>query len=136
MILASGFAVLRLSTSPMSEYIDSASSRTTFNSAIFAIRKISVSNNDLPGRLADVLAQLKARGNREKRDWQNLQPNVRSRMSMSITFDSLWEWRKGFESSGSKPTSGAQYLIFPFYKFDVMLTECRTRAFCLNRHHP
>ncbi|KAH8765102.1 C6 zinc finger domain-containing protein [Hyaloscypha sp. PMI_1271] len=136
MILASGFAVLRLSTSPMSEYIDSASSRTTFNSAIFAIRKISVSNNDLPGRLADVLAQLKARGNRVKRDWQNLQPNVRSRMSMSITFDSLWEWRKGFESSGSKPTSGAQYFLFPFYKFDVMLTECRTRAFCLNRHHP
>jgi hypothetical protein len=119
MILASGFAVLRLSTSPMSEYIDSASSRTTFNSAIFALRKISVSNNDLPGRLADVLAQLKARGNREKRDWQNLQPNVRSRMSMSITFDSLWEWRKGFESNGSKTTSGAQYFICPIYNFDV-----------------
>jgi len=112
MILASGFTVLKLTTSPMSEYIDSTSSRMAFNSGIFAVRKISVFNNDLPGRLADVLAQLKARGNREKKDWQNLQLNVRSRMSMSITFDSLWQWRKGFESNGRKTTSGAQHIIF------------------------
>jgi len=114
MTLAAGFAILKLMTSPISEYIDSTSSRTAFNSAIVAIRKISVSNNDLPGRLADVLAQLKARGNREKRDWQFLQLNVRSRMSMSITFDSLWQWRKGFESNKETPRSGAQYLTFRF----------------------
>jgi len=114
MILAAGFAVLKLMTSPMSEYIGSTSSRSAFNSAIVAIRKISVSNNDLPGRLADVLAQLKARRNREKRDWQSLQLNVQSRMSMSITFDSLWQWRKGFESNKETLGSGAQYLTFLF----------------------
>lgn len=110
MILASGFAVLKLSASPISEHIENTSIRTTFNSAIVAIRKISVSNNDLPGRLADVLAQLKSRGNRDKKDWQNLQLNVRSRMSMSITFDSLWQWRKGFESNERKAISGTQYM--------------------------
>jgi hypothetical protein len=118
MILASGFALLKFTITPMSEYIDTSSLKTTFNSAIVAIRKISVSNNDLPGRLADVLAQLKARGNqtyRENNDWQNLQLNVRSRMSMSITFDCLWQWRKGFEANGSKSPTGTEHTFSADY---------------------
>lgn len=100
MILAAGFSVLRLSTSPLVEYIDALTAKRLFNSSIAALRKISITNNDLPGRLAEVLAQLKARRNRLSRElranWNSLQLKVRSRLSMSITFDSLWEWRRGF----------------------------------------
>ena len=108
MTSASGFVILKLVQSPATEYVDAAASKSLFNSAILAVRSMSVSNNDLPGRLAEVLAQLKARGNRaarNKTDWQILQLNVRSRMSMSIVFDSLWEWRRGFEMGESKAPS-------------------------------
>jgi hypothetical protein len=116
MTVASGFVILKLLESPVSEYVDSAAGKSSFNSAILAVRKISISNNDLPGRLAEVLAQLKARANRASRsksDWQILQLKVRSRMSMSIVFDSLWEWRKGFEADESHvPSSNLCSLSF------------------------
>jgi hypothetical protein len=117
MVLASAFVLLKLTASPMSEYIDTNSLRMVFNSAIIAVRKISVSNNDLPGRLADVLTQLKARSrlSGENNNWQNLQLNVHSRMSMSITFDSLWQWRKGFEADGRKNLAGTEHTISTDY---------------------
>ncbi|RDW72203.1 hypothetical protein BP5796_08237 [Coleophoma crateriformis] len=103
MALAAGFALLKLITSPAAQLLEGTSAKAVFNSAIVIVRKMSVSNNDLPGRLADVLAQLKARGRSpDKSDqWQNFTLKVRSRMSMSVTFDALWHWRKGFEASGS-----------------------------------
>jgi transcriptional regulatory protein LEU3 len=103
-----GFAVLRLMQSPAADYLDAVASKKLFNSAIVAIRKIGVSNNDFPGRLAEVLVQLKARGSGQKIDWGNLHLNVRSRMSMSVMFDSLWEWRKGFEPETGKSRTSMQ----------------------------
>lgn len=100
MTLAAGFALLKLVTSPIMQHLDKNAAKSLFNSSIVAMRKMSVSNNDLPGRLADVLAQLKAGGpstSSSSDQWQTLNLKVRSRMSMSVTFDSLWHWRKGFE---------------------------------------
>jgi hypothetical protein len=104
---AVGVAILKLLRSPLAEYIDFEAGKALFNSAITIVRKISVSNNDLPGRLAEVLAQLWTQSSLafvgqenhsislESR-WQSVQPKLRSRMSMSIVYDSFWEWRKGF----------------------------------------
>jgi hypothetical protein len=100
MALASGFALLKLITSPAMQHLEGTSAKALFNSAIVAVRRMSVSNNDLPGRLADVLAQLKARPPSIPNSsdyWQAFNLKVRSRMSMSVTYDSLWHWRKGFE---------------------------------------
>ena len=75
---------------------------------------MSVSNNDLPGRLADVLAQLKARHNSSHHNidqWEALKLEVRSRMSMSVTFDSLWQWRRGFEIQQAAPGTCPHFLI-------------------------
>jgi hypothetical protein len=95
------------------QHLEGISAKTTFNSAIVAVRRISVSNNDLPGRLADVLAQLKARNNSSNTSsqWQVLDLKVRSRMSMSVTFDSLWHWRKGFEVQQSAASIGRQTFL-------------------------
>jgi hypothetical protein len=104
--LAAGFAVLKLSQSPIVDYLDVGFAKKSFNSAVMGIRKISVSNNDLPGRLAEVLVQLKARRNalynRNAIELPQLQ--VRGRMSMSVLWDSLLEWRKGFEGNGNDST--------------------------------
>ncbi|KAL9115670.1 MAG: hypothetical protein Q9227_000038 [Pyrenula ochraceoflavens] len=82
---------------------------------IWAIRKISIAKNDLPERLAEVLAQLwksshaarssarnaenGARGDDEfdARDL-SLQLKVRCRMSMSVVYDSVWRWREDFQA--------------------------------------
>jgi hypothetical protein len=109
MTLASGFALLKLISSPIMEHLEGTSAKATFNSAIVAVRRMSVSNNDLPGRLADVLAQLKARGLSSSNNadrWQALSLKVRGRMSMSVTFDSLWHWRKGFEVQQAATVAG------------------------------
>ena len=113
MTLASGFTLLKLITSPVMQHLEGISAKTTFNSAIVAVRRISVSNNDLPGRLADVLAQLKARNNSSNTSgqWQVLDLKVRSRMSMSVTYDSLWHWRKGFEVQQSTASTGRQIFL-------------------------
>jgi hypothetical protein len=71
-----GFAVLELTQSPTVDYLDAVASEKLFNSAIVAIRNVSVSNNDLPGRLAEVLVQLKARSSGRKSDWGSLQLRV------------------------------------------------------------
>ncbi|KIW69083.1 hypothetical protein, variant [Phialophora macrospora] len=83
-----------------SSIFDTASGTRLLNSAISALRKMSVANNDLPGRLNDVLAYL----------WTHPRPSlvsgpglgglqlkVRTRMSMSIVYDCLWTWREQFQ---------------------------------------
>jgi hypothetical protein len=108
MTLASGFALLKLLSSPAIEWIDAPTCKRQFNAAIVAVRRMSVTNNDLPGRMAEVLVQLKARGGSRKDpdNWESLRLRLRGRMSMSVTFDSLWEWRKGFEWASNRTELG------------------------------
>ncbi|KMU80167.1 hypothetical protein CISG_08275 [Coccidioides immitis RMSCC 3703] len=86
--------------------------KSLFNRTIWALRSMSVSNNDLPERLAEVLAQMwkmgslpapqqssnKGSGQSEKDD--TLRLKVRCRMSMSLVYDSVWRWREDFQAQG------------------------------------
>ena len=72
--------------------------------------------NDLPSRLAEVLAQLWRGGGAGSRvvgrgmgegggtdgagGGGSLQLKVRCRMSMSLVFDSVWRWREEFQAKG------------------------------------
>jgi len=70
-----------------------------FNSSLTAIHKVSVANNDLPGRLKDVLAFLWTQGNPDiisSTGIDGLQLKFQSRMSASVVYDSLWRWRAQF----------------------------------------
>lgn len=113
MILSAGFTILRLVSSPFVDYLDVVSSKQLLTKAIRMIRGMSVANNDLPGRLAEVLVQLQARthSSSPSADWQLLQLKVRSRMSLSIVFDSLWEWRKEFLADKNGNERGAGFLF-------------------------
>ena len=108
MIIAAGFTLLKLLNSFFASQIDLEYGRQIFNRTIWAIRSISVASNDLPSRLAEVLAQLWRGGGaglKNPRSENNvlessLQLKVKCRMSMSLVYDSVWRWREEFQAKG------------------------------------
>jgi hypothetical protein len=108
MMLAASFSLLKLANSFFANHIDLDHTKTLFNKAIWALRSISVTSNDLPERLAEVLAQLWRHGGAGQRKGAlgsgemdgSLQLKVRCRMSMSLVFDSIWRWREDFQQKG------------------------------------
>ncbi|SLM39609.1 c6 transcription factor [Lasallia pustulata] len=112
MIVAAGFTLLKLLNSFFANHVDLEYGKNLFNRTIWAIRTISVSMNDLPSRLAEVLAQLwrgggagslVASGNERGAGGSvdgSLMLKVRCRMSMSLVFDSVWRWREEFQAKG------------------------------------
>ncbi|KAH0538986.1 hypothetical protein FGG08_004435 [Glutinoglossum americanum] len=109
MIVASGFTLLKLLNSFFTNHIDIIRGKVLFNRTVSAIRRISVQSNDLPGRLAEVLAQMWRGGEAGARNDappgsaemdSSLQLKVRCRMSMSLVFDSVWRWREEFQAKG------------------------------------
>lgn len=138
MIIAAGFSLLKLMNSFFAGHVDVEYGRNLFNRTIQAIRSISVFTNDLPNRLAEVLAQLwrssKAGSSRSVPTNDNtdssLQLKVKCRMSMSLVFDSVWRWREEFQAQGRgnlecifppKPFPLPSLLVFP----DRPLTKSR-----------
>lgn len=118
MMVAAGFTLHRLLNSNFATTIPTqqlTTSRSNFTRLITCIRKTSVRNNDLPQRLAEVLAQLwksGGAGNPKLSEVENyrfqhgptvdvsIHLKVRCRMSMSVVFDSLWHWREHFRGKG------------------------------------
>ncbi|KAK8251098.1 C6 transcription factor [Phyllosticta capitalensis] len=120
MMVASGFTLHRLLNSNFANTIPQpqlSASRSNFTRLINCIRNTSVRGNDLPQRLAEVLAQLwkaSGSGNPKHADVEafrsahggnngagDIQLKVRCRMSMSVVFDSLWHWREKFRGKVS-----------------------------------
>ncbi|KKZ66055.1 hypothetical protein EMCG_08168 [[Emmonsia] crescens] len=111
MTLAAGFILLKLCKSFFAVHIDMEYTKSLFNRTIWALRSMSVTSNDLPERLAEVLAQMWRTGGApvsphvtsssvspEMDD--TLQLKVRCRMSMSLVYDSVWRWREDFQAKG------------------------------------
>lgn len=86
-------------------FLDVDVSKKLLNAAISSLRRMSVANNDLPARLSDVIGffcSIPGLGVTPGQTASSLQLRVQNRLSMSIVYDSLWEWRKLFQgSSGS-----------------------------------
>ncbi|EGE01632.1 C6 zinc finger domain-containing protein [Trichophyton equinum CBS 127.97] len=118
MILAAGFSLFKLCNSFFAVHIDMSYTKSLFSRTISTLRHISVMNNDLPQRLAEVLAQMwrmngvGSRNNQQSQDQRHqgesnssdtgdsLMLKVRCRMSMSLVFDSVWRWREDFQARG------------------------------------
>lgn len=108
MTVAGGFTLYKLLNSFFASDVDVDKGKDLFHKTIWAIRSISVLPNDLPARLAEVLAQLwrgtgagsgKRLGKENESDG-SLMLKVRCRMSMSLVFDSVWRWREEFQAKG------------------------------------
>ncbi|EHK20948.1 uncharacterized protein TRIVIDRAFT_133240, partial [Trichoderma virens Gv29-8] len=77
--------------------LDVEAGKRLLDAAISSLRKMSVANNDLPGRLSDVIGffcTLPDPRVISGDSIDDLRLRVRNRLSMSIVYDSLWEWRK------------------------------------------
>ncbi|KAL9473652.1 hypothetical protein ACSS6W_008032 [Trichoderma asperelloides] len=91
--------------------LDVASGKKLLDAAISSLRKMSVANNDLPGRLSDVIGffcTLTDPRVISGESVDDLRLRVRNRLSMSIVYDSLWEWRKHFQSDGNRDENSAE----------------------------
>lgn len=119
MIVAGCFALLKLLGSFFAREIEFDRGRLLFHRTIQGIRSMSIINNDLPWRLAELMVQMYNGARVEQRNQQpgisngssngietrtavddSLQLKVRCRMSMSLVFDSIWRWREEFQTQG------------------------------------
>lgn len=109
MMVAAGCTLLKLSKSFFAAHVDMEYTKALFNRTIWSIRNVSVSSNDLPERLAEVLAQMWRLGGVAQKSTpahngtdvdDSLRLKVRCRMSMSLLFDSVWRWREDARTKG------------------------------------
>ncbi|KAM7206712.1 regulatory protein LEU3 [Rhypophila sp. PSN 637] len=115
MLVAGGFALLKLLRSFFAKSIDFNRGRDLFHKTIRAIRTTSVVQNDLYWRLAELMVQIwnGARIDGTIQSYQgagaddtdpaiddSLQLKVRCRHSMSLVFDSIWHWREEYQARG------------------------------------
>ncbi|KAK4229688.1 hypothetical protein QBC38DRAFT_385603 [Podospora fimiseda] len=111
MLVAAGFALLKLMRSFFAKQIDFHRGRTLFHRAIQAIRTTSVVQNDLNWRLAELMVQIwngaridaispSFHGSDDPEIDDSLQLKVRCRHSMSLVFDSIWHWREEYQARG------------------------------------
>jgi hypothetical protein len=124
MMLAAGFSLLKLMHNFLSEHeIDTQGASTLLRRTIWALRSMSVVDNDLAERLAEVLHQVWKSGRVRAEPSHNigdqsyddsLQLKVKCRMSMSLVFDSVWRWRKNFHFQGGKPSEGKGLFVLFF----------------------
>jgi hypothetical protein len=118
-IFAACFTLLKLLSSFFAKEVEFERGRTLFHRTIQTIRGMSVINNDLPWRLAELMVQMWNGARIEQRSQlaqmsgnngtghetrtmvdDSLQLKVRCRMSMSLVFDSIWRWREEFQAQG------------------------------------
>lgn len=114
MMLAAGFSLLQLMHHFLGQHeLDTQGATELLTRTIWSLRSTSVVENDLPERLAEVLAQVWKSGPRRAsprengvvadEDGDSLQLKVRCRMSMSLVFDSIWRWRRGWKDMRAPP---------------------------------
>jgi hypothetical protein len=98
MLIASACSILKLSRSPRLQHLDKQTGTSSYFSVIALCKKISIENNDTPGRSAGILSQLwTASAIFTRSDGENWwQLRVRTRLNMSIVFDYLRWYRELF----------------------------------------
>lgn len=117
MLVAAGFALLKLLRSFFAQTIDFDRGRDLFHRTVQAIRTTSIVQNDLNWRLAELMVQIwnGARIEDHARSFpaedsakidDSLQLKVRCRHSMSLVFDSIWHWREEYQARGRGTLDG------------------------------
>lgn len=135
MMVAAGCTLLKLSKSFFAAHIDMEYTKALFNQTIWSIRNVSVSSNDLPERLAEVLAQMWRLGGVAQKSApstntdvdDSLRLKVRCRMSMSLLFDSVWRWREDARTKGRNLEGQLGFCYLLYNHTDSSQPTSRTR---------
>lgn len=93
---------MKLLNSFFATHVDEEDGRKIFSENIQSVRDMSVRKDDLPARLAEALSQLwrhyREGDTRSAGDHADdrLKLRIQARGSMSVLFDSVWQWREKF----------------------------------------
>lgn len=92
-----GFLLLKILNSHYSQYVDFEAGKKSFNATVLALRRLSVANNDLSARIAEILALL-WQGLDASSERNDVEPLLRlhSRQTASLFWDGLWRWKEEF----------------------------------------
>jgi hypothetical protein len=95
MTFTAGYLVLRVVQSSLSQHVDCEAGATVFHSAVAALRRYSIQENDQTTRMANVLADTWYRRHDVFPD-KSQEPFLitRSRLGASLLIDCLWRWKE------------------------------------------
>ncbi|KAF9775582.1 hypothetical protein IL306_006301 [Fusarium sp. DS 682] len=102
MALLAAFCILRIVRSQLKEHIDLRDAEQSLFKAISFVKRRSMQHGDLDERYGTILSQLWSNSNSMNIIAVNgLELRIRSRLFMSVVFDSLWWWRVEYNGQGS-----------------------------------
>ena len=103
-----GLLLMKILNSSYSLYIDIEKGKKAFSSVLTLLRKASVEDNDLRGRVSKILAQLWGvhRSSSLRRE-QEPSLRIKSRWGASLLHDSLWIWREEFGGQAAVKSNSA-----------------------------
>ncbi|KAF2664688.1 hypothetical protein BT63DRAFT_443736 [Microthyrium microscopicum] len=116
-LVSSCCVLMKVLNSSYATSFDTLQGRSLFNSAILAMRTISLKSNDFPDRVAEALARMWrafGSGNGSGNGYGNgsragmfdgsidpLESKIRSRMCVSHVYDCFWSWRRSMSPEAS-----------------------------------
>ncbi|KAF5544074.1 nicotinamide mononucleotide permease [Fusarium mexicanum] len=102
MALLAAFCILRIVRSELKEHIDLRDAQQSLFKAISFAKRRSMQHGDLDERYGSILSQLWSNSDSMNTTTANgLDLRIRSRLFMSVVFDSLWWWRVEYNGQGS-----------------------------------
>jgi hypothetical protein len=94
-----GFIILKLVRSPYAQHFDLAAGEQAYFQAVNVCKAMSIQHNDLCARAAAIMTSLWGSQRVFKRKdgrVESLGLRLRTRLSMSVSFDMFWYWREEF----------------------------------------
>ncbi|QKX60413.1 uncharacterized protein TRUGW13939_07558 [Talaromyces rugulosus] len=97
--LAASF-ILKIGYSSYAQYLDFETGKHSFYTATQLMRRTSMEDNDLPGRMSKIMTQLWSAQARIDRSSEEPSLKLKTRLSGSLLHDFLWSWRETFGGQG------------------------------------
>jgi transcriptional regulatory protein LEU3 len=98
-ITLAGFSILRLIRSPLAQHLDILAGEQAYHQAIQFLKHVSLQRGDIHYRTAYIMSDLwgseKVFRSRDGRV-EPLYLRLRTRLSMSVSYDMFWYWREEF----------------------------------------
>ena len=104
MLTVAAMVLMKVVNSSYASYIDTEEGSRAFNTAASLLRKSSVEDNDLQGRVNKIIAQLwNLHRNLNQRKVEDPTVHINTRWGASLLHDSLWTWREEFGGQKAPP---------------------------------
>ena len=109
-ITLAGFSILRLVRSSLAQHLDLAAGEQAFFQAVQFLKGVSLQQGDIGIRTALIMRDLRSSNRVFRRKDGRVEPlalRLRTRLSMSVSYDMFWYWREEF-SNMQNPYNGEE----------------------------